>query len=688
MRRTKLLFLAVTCLAVGFLASEPALAERRVALVVGNSSYKNTIQLLNPANDAKDVAAKLRGLGFDVIEKVDIDKRGWDLALQEFERRLPDSEAALFYFAGHGMQFRGTNFLMPVDAQLTDEVSLDYEMIEIERIKRALDRAGRGVKIMVLDACRNNPLADRLARSIVGASRDFGQVRGFTRVARAEGTVVAYATQSNEVAQDGAGRNSPYTAALLARLDEPGLEIGSLFRRVSGDVRQKTKGQQSPELSISLDHDFYLNTSETAAMAWARLNENDKGDPKVLRDFLARFPASAQAPDAQYRLGILETEITKRRRETEERIAKEQEEAALRARLAREEEDRKEAERQRLAALQRERVARDDETARLAREVQEQRERAEEAEQQKLAAIEKARAAQEAADRIVKEKDEKLRLAREADEQRKRADRAGSQVTDAQEKARKAEEAADRIAKEMDEKEKARLIREAEDQRKRADEAERKILEAKEKLRAAEDAADRSKAEARRHEAELERKAAEAKAQQLAALEQQRADRENSLSAPTQRAIEAPDLVRNAQVALKILGCYSGTATGTLDGATTQAIKTYLARTGREGREASVTKDLVDELEKPAVHGTTCIDEPTGSKVKRAKLHVPDHVGKPDKKGATQRRQAEPAAAKPRVPRVMVESQGSGSAPKASRPSVAPAAPKSAPSLHLGGVGL
>jgi uncharacterized caspase-like protein len=671
MRRATLLFLAAFCSAVTLFASESALAERRVALVVGNSKYRNTIQLLNPANDAQDVATRLRGLGFEVIERVDIDKRGWDLALQEFERRLPDAEAALFFFAGHGMQFRGTNYLMPVDAELTDEVSLDYEMIEIERIKRALDRAGRGVRIMVLDACRNNPLADRLARSVVGLARDLGQVRGFARVARAEGTVVAYATQANEVAQDGTGRNSPFTSAFLARLDEPGLEIGSLFRRVSGDVRQKTKGQQSPELSISLDHDFYLNTAETAAMAWTRVR--DTTDPQVLRDFIARFTSSAQAPDAQYRLGVLEKTLADRAREEAERRAKAREEEELKARLAREDAERKEAERQKLAALELERIAQEKATERLAREVEEQRKRAEEAEQQRQVAIEKARAAQEAADRIVKEK-EKDRFTLEAAELRKSADRAETRVAEAREKARIAQEAADRIARD---KQTERLAREVEEQRQRAEAAERAKLEAQEKARLAQEAADRSKAEALRKNAELEKKIEDAKLQQLAALEQQRADREKSSAVPAGRAIEAPDLIRDAQIALKSLGCYSGAATGMMDGATTKAIQAYLAKTGRGTQDANITQDLLDELDAPGAKGmSSCVAEPIGPKpTKKVKLQAPPSFEKQEHKAvAPKPRVAEPVAAKPRVPRVVVE------APRAA-PSAAPKPTHSVPSV-------
>src|SRR5262245_15166126 len=164
----KPLIAALTMLSSALLvtvSADPAAAERRVALVVGNAQYKNSSLLLaNPKNDAQDVSAALRALGFDVMETTDADKRSLDLAVQQFARRVTDADAALFFYAGHAMQFQGRNYLMPTDAELEDEISLRYQMTAIDDVRAALDRAN-GVKIMILDACRNNPLADRLARN-------------------------------------------------------------------------------------------------------------------------------------------------------------------------------------------------------------------------------------------------------------------------------------------------------------------------------------------------------------------------------------------------------------------------------------------------------------------------------------------------------------------------------------------
>jgi Caspase domain len=280
----------------------PALAERRVALVIGNSQYRGPgLALSNPRNDASDVAASLRALGFEVIEALDLDKRSLDLNLQKFARAATDADAVLFFYAGHAMQFQGRNYLTPIDAELEDEISLRYQMVSLDDVRAALDRAN-GVKIMILDACRNNPLADRLVRRLYGQNRSVGNVRGLARIDRTQGMVVAYATAADDVAQDGTGRNSPFTAALLSRMKEPGLEIEMMFRRVTADVSARTGGRQRPETYISLLSEYYLNQSDQ--VAWEGIK--DSTDAAKLREFIARFPASTRALLARHRLDVLE----------------------------------------------------------------------------------------------------------------------------------------------------------------------------------------------------------------------------------------------------------------------------------------------------------------------------------------------------------------------------------------------
>ena len=351
------------------LTADPALADRRVALVIGNAQYKNTsLSLPNPKNDADDVAATLRTLGFEVVLATNADKRALDQAMQQFARQVTDADSALFFYAGHAMQYQGRNYLMPIDAELEDEISLRYQMVAIDDVRAALERAS-GVKIMILDACRNNPLADRLARNMANLNRAVGNVRGLARVDKTQGMVVAYATAADDVAQDGSGRNSPFTTALLKRMQEPGIEIEMMFRRVTADVNAQTFGRQRPETYISLLSEYYLN--QVDKLAWEKAK--DSGDVAALRDFVAKYPASAYTAAAQSQLAQLDraerdqqAAREKAQRETtdlrtqvaaleQQRLARER---ADRERTEREQADREAAERARMARLEAERLAR------------------------------------------------------------------------------------------------------------------------------------------------------------------------------------------------------------------------------------------------------------------------------------------------------------------------------------------
>ena len=275
--------------------------ERRVALVIGNSSYRNAPALPNTVNDARDMVTALRKVGFEVVDGIDLDKRGMDAVLTRFARLAQDADAAMFYFAGHGFQFNGENYLVPVEAKIEDEVGVQYETTRLNDVVTALNYA-KGVKIMVLDACRNNPFVGLLAKR--QATRGFSVGSGLAPVQRAQGMVIAYATQANDVAADGAGRNSPFTAALVREIDQPGLEVAALFRRVQKSVYDTTAGKQTPELSLSLLGDFYLNREETDADVWRRIRASD--DTTALQAFIKRYPQSFFVIDARTRLDLLE----------------------------------------------------------------------------------------------------------------------------------------------------------------------------------------------------------------------------------------------------------------------------------------------------------------------------------------------------------------------------------------------
>jgi hypothetical protein len=400
----KLLNLLIVCGAL-LLAAADASAQRRIALVIGNAAYENTPALANPLNDAEDMAAALRQVGFTVIFERDGSKRSMEQAIAQFARQARESDAALFYYAGHGFQFRGQNYLMPVDAKLEDEFSLAFEMARVDDVMTALNQT-RGVKILILDACRNNPLADRLRRS---TTRDVGLTRGLARIDTTQGVVVAYATQADQVAADGTGRNSPFTAALVRQLGQAGLEIGTLFRRVAAEVHHLTGGRQRPELHVSLFGDFYFVPTETDVQAWSRLRLSQ--NPAELKDFIARHGTSPLSVDARERLAVVErVEELRRERERLERelAAREQaaREQAARDQVAREQTVREQAARE-LAA--RELAARE----RAAREIAAREQAAREQAAREQAARELAAREQAAREQVAREQAARERAARE-----------------------------------------------------------------------------------------------------------------------------------------------------------------------------------------------------------------------------------------------------------------------------------
>lgn len=281
-------------------------AEKRVALVIGNSAYKHTPVLPNPTHDSADMASSLTRMGFKVIQGSDLDLRGMQGKLEEFARAARDSDVALVFYAGHGLQYLGDNYIVPVDAELRDDISLDYQTLQIEELLRALDRTA-GIRILILDACRDLALGGRKGQTNVKT--------GFAKFDARRNMLVAYSTVAAEAAFDGNSRNSFFTGAILKEMEEPGLEVGQLFRRVAAEVSQQTGGKQVPEVSRTLVEEFYFNRGETDAEVWARLRTS--ADPQDFRDFVKRFPKSFFVEDAKGRILTIENE-----REAAETIAR------------------------------------------------------------------------------------------------------------------------------------------------------------------------------------------------------------------------------------------------------------------------------------------------------------------------------------------------------------------------------
>lgn len=239
----------------------PSAAAERVALVIGNAAYEHTDPLHNPENDARDMARVLAELDFEVIEGLNLDKNAFGTKLKEFSRAARGAEVTLLFYAGHGLQVDGENYLVPVDAKLEEEVDLRLEAFELAAFIRQMRSP---TNLVFLDACRDNPLAGTLARSM-GLSRSVARKRGLSRVTNASGTFIAYATEPGNVADDGAGLNSPFTSALLAHIATPAMSVNDMFTAVTKAVTGSTNGKQKPWMESSLEDLFFFKPSASPA---------------------------------------------------------------------------------------------------------------------------------------------------------------------------------------------------------------------------------------------------------------------------------------------------------------------------------------------------------------------------------------------------------------------------------------
>ena len=304
MRPAKLLVVAVMALVLA--ASAAVALAQQVALVVGNSTYAHIGRLPNPENDAVDMAAALRRIGFEVTTELDADRVELTEALRAFTRRSAGADVSLVFYAGHGLEMDGTNYLVPVDARLERDVDVRYETVTLDDLLVAT--VGARLRLVILDACRNNPLARSMQRTVASRSVSGGSFGQLDEDLLGDETLVAYAAAAGTTAADGTGRNSPYTAALLSHLDEP-LEILTLFRRVRARVLEATNGEQRPHEYQSLLREHYLSgapaveavTVEAEAPAVVDVVDVDVGELDIAQ---LRVLAERGDADAQSELGV------------------------------------------------------------------------------------------------------------------------------------------------------------------------------------------------------------------------------------------------------------------------------------------------------------------------------------------------------------------------------------------------
>ena len=295
---------------------QPALAQQaRVALVIGNGAYEKVPELANPTRDAADIGRALERLDFKVTQIKNANAQDMRKAVVEFGRSAEGADLAVVFYAGHGMEVAGENWLIPVSAELRSDTDIESEAISLRSVSLQVSKA-RKLGLVILDACRNNPFAAKMKRSI----SDRAVARGLAPTEPSDNVLIAYSARDGTTASDGDGRNSPFTASLLRHIETPGLEISFLFRRVRDDVMAATKREQQPFVYGSLSkEEIYLKVPVSSAPApiastpapapappgedeqfWLAIQTSNVAG--LYEDFLVRYPRSNHAAEARQRI--------------------------------------------------------------------------------------------------------------------------------------------------------------------------------------------------------------------------------------------------------------------------------------------------------------------------------------------------------------------------------------------------
>src|SRR5215216_6679542 len=639
------------------LTTGAAWAQKRVALVIGNGAYQSVAKLPNPIKDATAIAEMFKKAGFEWVKvRQDLGNLEFKRALREFMDAAADADVAVVYYAGHGIQVRDMNYMIPVDAKLATEIDAEDEAVSLDRIVMALEPAKR-LRLVILDACRDNPFARSMKRRVAMRAVTGGLAKMEPTLGE---TLIAYAAKAGSTAEDGDSENSPFAAALIKHLAVPGLDIRLAFGRVRDDVLKRTGNRQEPFVYGSLGGEAIALVPAPAQPKVEALNDV-KGDYALVerigtkkawevflsshKDGLYADLARAQLaklteaesqpaarPERATQLASVEptppkpSEQPSEERRVWDRIRDSGDRAKLREFIAKyPTSPLAETAKNRLDSLDRAAQEREDK-ARAEREAAQRRDE----EAKRLKAEEAARklAERDAAER--REEEEKRLKAEEA--ARKLAERDAAKQREDEAKRLKTDEAARKLA----EREAAQR-REEEEKRLKADEAARKLAE-REAAQRREDEARRTKAAeadrtqqndacsrddekvallkpslglgwAREDLKRLERQTTcdRVRSEVVALLAQPATDIAKQSAtpqqappqqapAPQQPAANTPDLIASAQSELRRLGCFAGQDDGKLGGATTEAIKRYLSQKGRASNDVKVTESLIADL--------------------------------------------------------------------------------------------
>lgn len=301
-----------------WLLMQPVLAADRVALVIGNGAYQKVATLSNPPRDATDIGRALERLNFKVTQLNNANAAEMRKAIMEFGRTTEGAEMAVVFYAGHGMEVGGENWLIPIDAELRSDADVESETVSLRSINVQVSKS-RQLGLVILDACRNNPFAAKMKRSI----NTRAVTRGLAPTEPTDNVLVAYAARDGTMANDGDGRNSPFTTALLQHIETPGLEVSFLFRRVRDDVMRATKREQQPFVYGSLSkEELYLKAPATTAVQtppvraevppstedgrfWEAIKP--RGYIDLFEQFIEKYPYSPHASEARQRIKDLKS---------------------------------------------------------------------------------------------------------------------------------------------------------------------------------------------------------------------------------------------------------------------------------------------------------------------------------------------------------------------------------------------